>query len=521
MSTRYSGRRLSPVRLVVLLAVVAALISGLVYAYSWTRDALGSRGDAHWFSAYVDVTATPTYTFEAATEPHQKIATLGFVVASSPTTCEASWGTYYSLDGADGDLDLTRRIARLTRAGGDVIVSLGGAANSELALVCDSVADLQAQYRAVVDTYSLETIDFDIEGTALDDTAANQRRAEAVAALQQERAAAGDDPLKVWVTLPVSADGLPASAVAVVTAFLDAGVDLAGVNAMTMDFGGGDAARNQADVAIAALRRTHDQLVAIYADRGESLGDREAWARIGATPMIGQNDVVSEVFSLDNARALNEFATEVGLGRMSMWSANRDRTCSDAYADVTVVSDSCSGVEQDDESFGAILAKGFTSSGDAPSPTPSASASATARADQVVDDPSTSPYPVWAKESSYPQGTRIVWRRNVYEAKWWTQGDQPDDPTVAASDTPWRLIGPVLEGESPSPEATLPADFFPTWDAATVYDKGDEVMLDGGAYRARWWTQGDNPASGQVNPGTSPWEKLTSAEITKLLKAEG
>ena len=29
---------------------------------------------------------------------------------------------------------------------------------------------------------------------------------------------------------------------------------------------------------------------------------------------------------------------------------------------------------------------------------------------------------------AYPKNTKIVWHHNVYEAKWWTQGDVPDAP---------------------------------------------------------------------------------------------
>ena len=53
-------------------------------------------------------------------------------------------------------------------------------------------------------------------------------------------------------------------------------------------------------------------------------------------------------------------------------------------------------------------------------------------------------------------GERVVWRRNVYVAKWWTSGEVPDDPTLADDATPWRLIGPVLPGETPAPEPTVP-----------------------------------------------------------------
>ncbi|MGL1204237.1 carbohydrate-binding protein, partial [Vibrio parahaemolyticus] len=84
-----------------------------------------------------------------------------------------------------------------------------------------------------------------------------------------------------------------------------------------------------------------------------------------------------------------------------------------------------------DTTFAATLGAGFTASVEpastAPTPLPPA----------PTDDPSHSPYPVWASGSTYLAGTKVVWHGTVYRAKWWTRGAEPDDPTVAASDSPW------------------------------------------------------------------------------------
>ena len=96
---------------------------------------------------------------------------------------------------------------------------------------------LSAAYAKVVARYGTTTVDFDVEGKAVTDRAANARRAQAVAALQKTIRAAGGR-LAVWLTLPADTGGLSADAVGVVDGMLAAGVDLGGVNAMTMDFGG-------------------------------------------------------------------------------------------------------------------------------------------------------------------------------------------------------------------------------------------------------------------------------------------
>jgi hypothetical protein len=46
---------------------------------------------------------------------------------------------------------------------------------------------------------------------------------------------------------------------------------------------------------------------------------------IGLTPMIGMNDDTNEIFDLKAAQQVVAFAKQYGLGRISMWSLNRDQ----------------------------------------------------------------------------------------------------------------------------------------------------------------------------------------------------
>jgi chitinase len=45
------------------------------------------------------------------------------------------------------------------------------------------------------------------------------------------------------------------------------------------------------------------------------------------TPMIGRNDVLTEVFHLTDAAELATFAAANDVGMLSMWSVNRDHPC--------------------------------------------------------------------------------------------------------------------------------------------------------------------------------------------------
>ncbi|MCU1598580.1 MAG: glycosyl hydrolase family 18 [Glaciihabitans sp.] len=507
-------RRLSILRLFIAILVTAALVVGgfvgwQAYSASADRTTKGA-----WFAGYVDVTATPTFAFETPATAAGKQVVLSFIVSSPSSACTPTWGAAYTMDEASSSLDLDRRIARLQQQGGDVSVSFGGLDNDELAVNCTSVTQLAAAYSAVITRYHLSTIDLDLEGTALDNSAANVRRAEALALVQKEQRAAGKS-LAIWLTLPVTQAGLAVNGQDTLRATLAGKVDIAGVNAMTMDYGAsltkGSSMLTASEDALSATER---QLGILYTAAHITLNQSTLWSKIGATPMIGQNDDKGEVFTLADAAKLNTFAHSHGVGRVSMWSLNRDISCGSNYTTLTVVSNSCSGVAQGSSHYSTTLAAGFKA-------TMSANASSVTKSEVVSqkslkDNPKTSPYPIWATDNSYLQGTKIVWHHNVYEAKWWTQGDIPDNPVLNSWQTPWQLIGPVLKGEKPIVQPTVPAGTYGKWNGTTAYNVGERVIFEGIPFQAKWWTQGQSPAAASANPDSSPWAPLTVAQINAI-----
>jgi chitinase len=501
------------VRLGILISAVAAAAAGGVAAWGNFQDVRAAEAIPSVFSGYVDVTATPRYAFEAPVSKEAEKVVLSFVVADPKDPCSPSWGAAYSPADAASSLDLDRRVARLQQLGGTVAISFGGLSNQELAVTCTDPAKLKAAYRSVIDRYNVSSIDLDVEGEALSDPAALARRSTAIAGLQQDRQHDGKG-LSVWLTLPADPNGLTTAGLDAVNRMITAGVDLAGVNAMTMDYGGSKLpGRSMYENAVSAAEATHRQLTGLYRAAGSELGSETVWRKIGLTPMIGQNDIAGEIFTLQDAQDLSAYASARGVGRLSMWSLNRDRTCSQNFPDVTKVSDGCSGVDQGGSSFATILGAGVMVS---PSAAPAAAAQPTP-APAVSDNPATSPYPVWSETTAYTAGERIVWHSNVYEAKWWTRGDTPDDPVLQGTATPWRIIGPVLAGDKPTPQLTAPAGTAPAWQPATVYRKGDRVLFEGRVFEAKWWNQTDSPEAALQGSPESPWSKLRDEELLKLL----
>jgi chitinase len=478
------------------------------------QDVVAVSSSSPWFAGYVDVTATPTFAFEQMGATTNRDAVLSFVVPDPDDGCTPSWGAAYTLDRAGSALDLDRRIARLQQQGGSIAVSFGGLSNSELAVKCTDSAKLLAAYKSVIDRYNINTIDFDLERSGLTDTAAGARRAEVIARLQQQRRSEGKN-LAVWVTLPVIPQGLSEDGTNAVSQLLAKGVDLAGVNVMTMDYGASLASgRSMLQGSEDAMTETVRQLGILYDQAGTHLSTATLWSKMGATPMIGQNDEPKEVFTLDDAKGLNAFAKSHNIARMSMWSANRDLACGSNYVTLKIVSDSCSGVKQEKQEFSALLSDGFK--GDI-----SLSAGFVTTADpktaEKPDDPTTSPYPVWSEAGAYLEGTKVVWHHSVYQAKWWTEGDVPDSPVLQEWQIPWELIGPVLPGEKPIPQLTLPEGTYPDWSGTDDYNTGQRVLFNGVPYQAKWWTEGDSPAAASSDANGSPWVPLTQAQINAVL----
>ena len=506
--------RVSPLRVLVLLLVTVGMVAGAVWVIKPTVLPPPPPGPMT-FAGYVDLTAVPSYSFETPVDPALQDVILGFVVASPGDPCTPSWGGYYNLDQASNELEVERRISQLRLTGGQARVSFGGQANTDLASACADVAALTTAYQQVVDRYELTSIDLDIEGAALDDAAGMTRRATAIKAMQ-DKAAAADAPLTVWLTLPVGATGLTDQGLKAVQVMLAAGVEVAGVNGMTMDYNDPAAVSGGMAAAVensaTALR---DQVVTLFGEAGTDLSGPDAWGHVGITPMIGQTDVAGEVFSIEDAQAVNAFAQQSGLGLVSMWSLNRDSTCSYPLpAVMTIVQGNCSGVDQNGFSYATILGTD-AASGSFADPTASAVAatpepSPLATSPVIVDDPSTSPFPIWDPLGTYPAGTKVVWKRTVYEARFWTSGFAPDSRVETASDTPWTVLGPVLPGDTPAPLPTMAAGTYSQWSADRSYVAGARVQLGLVPYQAKWWTQGQQP--GTSVSGGSPWTLVYPTE---------
>ncbi|MEV6652396.1 cellulose binding domain-containing protein [Streptomyces sp. NPDC051219] len=276
-----------------------------------TPTSPGTGTGAAGYAPYIDTSLYPAYDLlDTVTKTGVKEFNLAFITSGG--SCAPLWGGVTDL----ASDKVASQIAALRARGGDVRVSFGGAAGHELALNCSSASDLAAAYGKVVDTYKLTKADFDIEGAALPDKAANTRRAQAIAQLQKSHPG-----LDVSFTLPVMPEGLTQPGIDLLADAKKNGVKINAVNIMAMDYGpaySGD----MGEYAVQAATATQAQLKGVL-----GLSDSAAWKAVAVTPMIGVNDVTTEIFKVDDATQLVNFAKSKGLGWLSMWSSTRDKEC--------------------------------------------------------------------------------------------------------------------------------------------------------------------------------------------------
>lgn len=299
------------------------------------------------FTPYADVTLSPRINLSATS---CSTGTRQFTVAFFQGPA-AGQGCTPNLGGSPyQDAALRSDLGALRRLGGDAIGSFGGSAGVELAQACGSGSQLEAAYQSVVDYYDFRQIDFDIEGSASGQRSVDDRRSAAIATLQKKEAAAGH-PLKVSLTVPVVPSGLPSPALDVVRSAVNAGVQLSIVNILAMDYGDGAAPNpsgRMGQYAIDSATATEAQLATVFGQDTPA----QVWGMLGVTPMIGQNDTKDEVFSLTDANLVTSWARSRGLGRLAMWSTNRDMPCAGGADEA---GSSCSGVQEPQWAYSRVF----------------------------------------------------------------------------------------------------------------------------------------------------------------------
>jgi hypothetical protein len=298
------------------LVIAAAGIKFLPTSNARAATALVNNFSSHYYAPYVDMTAYPTQSLTQDTQQGGiKYYSLAFI--TSDGNCLAAWGGVVPLSQLSTYLpNLDSDIQSVRNQGGDVLVSFGGEAGTELAQSCSSVSALQAQYQSIIDHYHVSHLDFDIEGPAVSDAASIDLRNKALVALQR-----ANPGLVISYTLPVLPTGLVSSGISLLQNAIQNGVNVSVVDIMAMDYGSSFPGNQMGQNAVNAANSLHSQLQSLYPSKTSA----QLWSMVGITPMNGANDVAGETFTTADAQTVLSFAQQNSITELAMWSVNRDQ----------------------------------------------------------------------------------------------------------------------------------------------------------------------------------------------------
>jgi opacity protein-like surface antigen len=225
---------------------------------------------------------------------------------------EERWGEL------EGNAVAAANVPRFAQAGVGYIVSTGGQGNVFTCATDEGMKTFVSRYQSP----QLIGFDFDIEHgqtpAQVDSLVAR------IAAVQKARP---HWRFSFTVATHAASDGskrsLNATGEQVLAALRRHGVRDYVLNLMVMDYGSASrktcvVRRGRCDMGASALQ----------AAQNVHRKYRIPYAQIALTPMIGVNDVIENVYTLDDARATVEAVRRMGMAGIHYWSLDRDKPCS-------------------------------------------------------------------------------------------------------------------------------------------------------------------------------------------------
>ncbi|KAF0812479.1 putative bifunctional chitinase/lysozyme [Andreprevotia sp. IGB-42] len=406
-----------------------------------------------------------SYKFTSLVDAKQKAgldaATLAFIITGN-SGCSLS-----------NDVDnMLSDVIAFQQQGGRLIISFGGAAGTYVEARCTG-AQMATLIDGLLQRTGVRALDFDIEGSQLSVTSLNTVRNEAIKTLQAKY-----PDLYISFTLPTNPTGLTSEGLNLLRGAQTAGVRTDVVNIMTMDYGSSISnGKKMGDLAVQAANSLFTQIKGIYTTKSDS----ELWAMVGITPMIGKNDVQTEIFTVADAQQVANFAKQYGVGLLSFWALQRDRSGTGSLDDFSLTPQTD---YQFYQTFKAAKTGGTnptavptTKPTTGPTVIPTTGPTVTPRPSTV---PTVTPVPptpttppvggcnaAWNSSTAYSGGAKVTYNGRNYQASWWTQGDIPSSNT--GSGKPWVDLGPCgSTTATPVPTSVPTATPKPTVAPSTV-----------------------------------------------------
>jgi hypothetical protein len=235
-------------------------------------------------------------------------------------------------------------VADFDRAGVDYIISTGGEGGM---FSCASDAGME-RFIARYESEHLVGIDFDIE--------AKQTPAQIESLVRRAKHAQRKRPrlrFSFTVATHAASDGslrsLNATGETILKAVRRIGLRDAVFNLMIMDYGPGERANCVVRESVCDMGKS-----AIQAARNVNAKYGIPFSQIELTAMIGVNDVVSNVFTLDDGQVVADAVKSMKLAGLHFWSLDRDTPCS---ASTKGASPICSTLDVRSGEFARVLGR--------------------------------------------------------------------------------------------------------------------------------------------------------------------
>jgi len=231
--------------------------------------------------------------------------TLAFILNKG--NCSPIWDS-----GSLNDSGKTSLINKIRKAGGDVVVSFGGASGNKLGNACKNETALAAAYQKVIDTYKLKAIDIDLEAG---EVGQSLKVLKALKIVKQK-----NPGVETIMTLGTGTGGLVGGEAKIPGQAKSIGSPIDNWTIMPFDFSDNDSGVDHGRATISAEEGLHKQLKSALGG-----SDASIYALQGISSMNGRTDTGGNV-SVDNFNAMLGYATAHHLGRFTYWELSRDNS---------------------------------------------------------------------------------------------------------------------------------------------------------------------------------------------------
>jgi chitinase len=229
--------------------------------------------------------------------------TLAFILNKG--NCSPIWDS-----GSLNDSSKSSRINKIRSAGGDVVVSFGGASGNKLGNACKDEKALAAAYQKVIDTYKLKAIDIDLEAG---EVSQSLKVLKALKIVKQKNAG-----VQTIMTLGTGTNGLVGGEAKIPAQAKSIGSPVDNWTIMPFDFSDNDSKLDHGKATVSASEGLHKQLKSALG------GTDDAIYRLqGISSMNGRTDTGGNV-TVANFKTMLAYVQQHHLSRFTYWELSRD-----------------------------------------------------------------------------------------------------------------------------------------------------------------------------------------------------